>query len=53
MNNEKNNKILEHKEKINKLNEKLCLTEDKIEQLIINIEIKAEQNIIITLLELL
>ena len=47
------NKILEHKENINKLNEKLILTKDKNEQWLLNIEINSEQNLIISLLEIL
>ena len=46
------NKIEEHKNKIKILNEKIGQTKDINEQLILNIQIKAEQDIIITLLEI-
>ena len=45
--------ILEHKNNIKKLNEQLTSLKDKNELTILNIQIKAEQDIIIALLELL
>ncbi len=46
-------KILEHKNNIKKLNDQLTSLKDKNELTILNIQIKAEQDIIIALLELL
>ena len=46
-------KILEHKSKIKKLNDQLNKLKDKNDFIILNIQIKGKQDIIIALLELL